>query len=101
MIAAGDLDDPCSNGVVRGLNPRGDGFLSVRAAPSASRREIGRLYNGRQVYVCQTRGAWYGIVYGRPGGDCGVTTPWIRRLPYTGPCRSGWVARRWVEIWAG
>lgn len=100
IIEAGDTD-PCSNGVVKGLRANGDGFLSIRSTPSASARELGRLYNGQTIYVCAGRGDWLGIVYGRAGQDCNVTTSWVRTLPYTGPCNSGWVHRRWVEIYAG
>jgi hypothetical protein len=30
-----------------------------------------------------------------------VSTPWPRSRPYNGPCRSGWVHKRWVELFAG
>jgi hypothetical protein len=103
VVIQGDLQiDPCSNGVVVGLNPHGDGFLSVRSGPGTRYRELGRLYNGQQVYICAERGAWLGIVFERPWRTgCNVTTPWPETQPYTGPCRSGWVHRRWVKLWAG
>lgn len=101
IIEASDLD-PCSNGVVVGLNPRGDGFLAVRSGPSTRYRELDRLYNGDQVYMCGRRGDWIAIVYERPWRtNCNVMTAWPVTLPYTGPCRSGWAHRRWIRLWAG
>lgn len=93
--------DACSNGVVTGLNPKGDRFLSVRSGPGTKHRELARLFNGQKVYVCDSRGDWIGIVYERPSrAGCDVTEPWPETLPYTGPCRSGWVHRRWIKVWA-
>jgi hypothetical protein len=45
-------------GQVVGLDPNQDGFLSVRSGPGRSYREMDRLYNGRQVYICDERGRW-------------------------------------------
>jgi len=100
IIEAGDLD-PCSNGVVVGLDPRGDGFLAVKSGPGLRYRRIDKLYNGEKIYVCGRRGDWLAIVYSRHNSGCGVTSPWVRTLPYTGPCAVGWTHRRWIEIWAG
>lgn len=100
MLLADGLD-PCGLGVVKGLKAGGDGFLSVRARPSAQGRELGRLRNGDEVYMCADKGDWIGIVYSRPRGDCGVTSAAARSAAYAGPCKSGWVHRRWVELVAG
>jgi hypothetical protein len=100
MIEAGDLD-PCSNGVVHGLKAAGDGFLSIRSTPSTKSRELDRLYNGADVYICAQKGDWIGIVYSQKGGNCNVTSPWPKTMAYTGPCRSGWAHRRWIELTAG
>ena len=102
VMAGGEEDlDACgSAGRIVGLNPRGDGFLSVRSGPGGKPyREIDRLYNGNEVIVCDEQGPWLAVVYGRD--DCGVGTPWPARKPYTGPCRSGWVHSRYVKIVAG
>jgi hypothetical protein len=32
---------------------------------------------------------------------CNVMTAWPKSLPYTGPCRSGWVHSHWIEGVAG
>ncbi|OJY37406.1 MAG: integron [Rhizobiales bacterium 65-9] len=104
VMLGGDPDmDACpSLGQVVGLDPNGDGFLSVRSGPGGSRyREIDRLYNGNKVSVCDRRGPWYSIVYPADEGECGVGTPWPVRQPYTGPCSYGWVHSRYVRIIAG
>ncbi len=96
--------DACATlGEVTGLNPRGDGYLSVRDGPDARRyRETDRLRAGRPVMICAERGAWLGVVYPRAGGgDCGVASPLPRATAYRGPCRSGWVHRRYIEVVAG
>ena len=89
-------------GAVSGLNRRGDNFLSVRARPDVRARELARLRSGRRVDVCDRTadGRWLGIVYGRPGEDCGVDAPVSRPQPYQAgwACRSGWVAARYVTI---
>ena len=97
--------DACGTlGAVTGLDPRGDNFLSVRSGPGGKPfGEVDRLHTGRQVTVCEQRGAWLGIVYA-PGGrtiDCGTATPRPRATPYAGACRSGWVHRRYVRVIAG
>jgi hypothetical protein len=46
-------------GIVYGLNPNNDGFLSIRQKPYAT--EIGKLYNGNSVEILEQRGKWYKI----------------------------------------
>ncbi len=59
--------DACGGlGEVRGLNQSGDGFLAVRMGPGRKYPMIDRLYNGNQVYFCDSHGEWIGIVYGKP-----------------------------------
>ncbi|TXM90670.1 integron [Methylobacterium sp. WL103] len=88
---------------VTGLDPKGDDFLSVRSGPGGRPyREVDRIHTGQRLSVCETRGPWFGVVYAdREGRDCGVATPWPRRTAYAGPCRSGWVHRRYVTDLAG
>jgi len=102
MITANEDGDACANGVVHGLDPRGDGFLAVKAGPGLGYKRIDKLYNGEQVYLCGFKGDWFAIVYTKQGDGsaCNVTKPWPRSMPYTGPCRSGWVHRRWIEVTA-
>jgi hypothetical protein len=103
VITANPDTDVCGNGIVHGLDPRGDGFLAVKAGPGLKFARIDKLYNGEQVYLCGFRDDWLAIVYTKQGDGsaCNVMTPWPRTLPYTGPCRSGWVHRRRIEVIAG
>jgi len=104
-LAGPDLDACLSVGEVTGLNPRGDNFLAVRAAPSTGAPMLARLRKGHRVQVCEeAAGGWLGIVYDRdPGGerDCGTGSPVPRPRAYRGPCASGWVSARYVTIIAG
>lgn len=101
VIEASSFDACGGNGVIAGLDPSGDGFLAVRSGPGTKHPEIDRLYNGEEVYLCVEAGRWIGIVYTRMHRDCNVTSPWLATQPYTGPCRSGWVHRNWVRLYAG
>lgn len=103
ILEASELD-PCSNGVVRGLKKGGDGFLSLRSAPSAKAPELARLREGEALYVCGSRDGWLAVIrQRRAGDDCGTqpSTSAPRARTYRGPCASGWVAERWVEMIAG
>ena len=103
VIIGGDASyDACgSNGVVIGLDPNGDGFLAVKSGPGLSYPRIDKLYNGEQINICGETDSWFAVVYTRARRDCNVSTPWPIRLPYTGPCRSGWVFKRYVQVTAG
>lgn len=46
-------------GTIYGLDPNGDGFLSIRKKPKST--EIGRLYNGDKVKILDRSGKWYKI----------------------------------------
>jgi hypothetical protein len=61
---------------------------------------VDRLYNGNAVHICSTRGSWTAVVHG-DGRDCGVSSPWPKRLAYTGPCKYGWISSRYVTVTAG
>lgn len=98
----GTIDACAGLGQVVQLRAGGDGFLSVRAGPDASRPELDRLGAGARVHLCDEDGAWFGIVYADDEGtDCGVASAVAMRGPYIGPCRSGWVHSRFVEVVAG
>ena len=98
-----DGTGPCGTGIVQGLDPSGDGFLAVKAGPGLRYDRIDKLYNGEEVAICATAGDWLGVVYTRRHWDCNVfnNPGWSKALPYTGPCRSGWVHKRWVEPTSG
>lgn len=46
--------------LVSGLDPNGDGFLSVRTGPSTQNREVARVRNGDALYLDtrQCQGNW-------------------------------------------
>lgn len=92
-------------GRVRGLNPKGDNFLSVRAGPDTSYPERDRLEQGQLVWLCDATGksGWHGIVYSKGPGDpaCEVSSPVASKRLYSGPCQHGWVSARYVEAIAG
>jgi hypothetical protein len=97
-----ELDGCTPYSEISGLNPRGDNFVSVRAAPTTAGRELDRLGPGRKVWICEEAGGWAGIVYGpRASTGCNVETPIPRVRAYRGPCRSGWVSSRYVTPIAG
>ena len=97
-----ELDACTPYSEIRGLNPRGDNFASVRAGPSARARELDRLGPGRKVWICEEISGWAGIVYGpRASTTCNVESPVRRARAYPGPCRAGWVASRYVTPIAG
>lgn len=99
-----DFDACGSYGEIQGLNPDGDNFLSVRAAPSVQGEELDRLTTGTGVSLCETAGSWIGVVYeqaGVAGVDCDTGSPVSDIREYDGPCRSGWVSQRFVQLIAG
>ena len=94
--------DACgTQGIVRGLDPKGDGFLAVRAGPSSKYAMLDKVYNGYVLNLCDQSGNWLGVVYAHDRRDCGVSSPWPRAAAYTGPCLSGWVYRKYVADYAG
>ena len=103
IVIGGDTEtDPCGYAEVRGLDPQGDGFLAVRDGPGTGYAMLEQLHNGDHVFVCaDDGGGWLGIVYPADGPDCEVGTPWPEQAAYSGPCRSGWVSRKWVKMLAG
>lgn len=91
----------CSTATIMNLDPA-DGFLSVRAGPSARERELARLRNGDAVFACARRGNWFGIVFEPPGRRTGCDVDRARRAAraYAGPCRSGWVHYNYIGGYA-
>lgn len=99
-----DFDACGGYGQVTGLNPQGDNFLSVRSAPTVAAEEVDRLPQGAGVSMCDHADGWIGIVYQAQGIDdpnCETGSPALAVTPYDGPCRSGWVSERFVELIAG
>lgn len=67
-----------SKGIVKGLDSRGDGYLSIRSKPKG--KEIGRLYNGDNVFVIKQRGLWYKVKSINSGKVGWSHSKWIRIL---------------------
>ena len=95
-----------------GLRKDGDGFLSVRTAPSVKATEIDRLGQGAHVILVMLddwdAATFVGVIYAPDMKDdvplmetCRIPeAPPYLDGPYTGPCRSGWVAKRFVQVLA-
>lgn len=104
-----ELDACPSVGAIIPLRKGGDGFVAVRTAPSVKARMLDKLKPGRELLLCEDSadGQWVGVVYPEPWGgpivtDCRVSSPVAGKpRPYDGPCRSGWVARRFITVIAG
>lgn len=93
-----------SNAQIINLNPRGDNYLSVLAAPADSASEVDRLDPGARVSVCQKVGGWLGIVYPTEDQaleDCGTGSPVSSVREYDGACRSGWISDNYVKLISG
>ena len=101
VMVGGEVDfDACGGtGKVINLDPAGDNYLSVRSGPSSKFEEIDRLPNRSEMFLCDEKGSWYGIVY--PIGDCGVMSPIENRQQYNGVCKSGWVFKQYIELVSG
>ncbi len=83
----------CASSTVSGLDPNGDGFLSVRTGPGTGYRKIDELHEGDVVVVCDGQGAWAGVFY--TGSNAG--TGFVDEHPP----RAGWVHTNWLRDLAG
>lgn len=97
--------DACaSSGEVTNLNPQGDNYLSVRAAPTSAAEESDRLQPGSRFAMCQKVGDWYGVIYPPQDSEnvnCGTGSPVSSKRDYEGTCRSGWINENFVKLVAG
>ena len=104
FLIGGYEGDACANGEVTGLDPAGDGFLSVRSGPGGKPfSEVDRLHNGDEVYLCGKEGPWFKVVYHesrKVDESCAVSTASPRRRTYNGPCRRGWAHSRYIKVTA-
>lgn len=101
-----DFDGCGGWGKVKGLNPNGDNFLAVRAAPTTQSSKLDELKEGQEIWFCDTakNGQWVGVVYKGKGQDnfaCETGPNLENPKAYPGPCKSGWVHSRYVELIAG
>src|SRR5215475_645071 len=96
-----DLDACGAVGVVSGLDAKAASTVAVRSGPGRQFERIARLTAGTRVWLCDHKGHWIGVVYGPNDQDCGVSTPYDKRRPYTGPCAANWVFAKYVSLLAG
>ena len=78
--------------------------VAVRLAPSEGAGTSVQVPAGQEAYLCgaSADGAWESVVIpSRPGQDCGVSGAVDAPRPYAGPCESGWVPAKQVEVIAG
>ncbi len=104
----GPETDVCNNTAwVVGLKKKGDGFLAVRAFPGVKYRITDKLLYKQLVYLCEVSKdeKWYGIIYSKGdydgNFDCELGSSLTTPKPYNGPCASGWVSKKFIEIIAG
>lgn len=55
----------------------------------------------RRVTADEEDGDWLGAVYTSGDMDCRVSTPWPRTKTHIGPCKAGWVHKKWIALIAG
>ncbi len=80
-----------TDGSIRGISSRGDGFVAVRKGPGTKHRMVGKIYrNGTRVKICDRKGKWKGIIY----GDCISGSSRSRN----GSCKAGWVYEKYIRI---
>ncbi|MBL8588894.1 MAG: hypothetical protein JNK46_10235 [Methylobacteriaceae bacterium] len=105
------IENSATLATVFGLKGGKGSFLSVRVGPDAGLREIERLTEGRMMIpIAQDNPEWFGVVYAPAGLEtveaiaaaCRIDEAAAATLPeqsvYRGPCKSGWVNRRWVKL---
>ena len=82
-----------------------EGSVPVFNLTQAWRVRIDHLPPGTVVWMCETRDGWEGIVFPshphQKFGDCGVSLPVEAPKTYHGPCKSGWINPKSVELIAG
>jgi len=76
--------------------PRATTCSSTPAKKLANLRD-----NGNEVVICDERGPWMGVVCGPRSMDCNTGKPWPTRMPYTGPCKAGWIHSRYMKLTVG
>ena len=100
-----DLDACGGVGRINAFGLREDEGRPLRAAPDGNAAKAGEVAGGALVWLCEGDGDWQGIVYPADDlqelGDCRVSSPLPAPEPYAGPCRSGWVEARHIQLIAG
>jgi len=102
----GPGSDACGAvGRVSGLTPLGEISLPVHERPTSRSGILDRLAPRMLVWLCEAEGEWQGVVFPsgefQELGDCRVGSPVAAPRAYDGPCRSGWVLGKNLELVAG
>lgn len=100
-----EISDACSTAAqVVNLSNGPDGFLAVKDSPNIKAKRIDKILNGQSLWICEDSadGLWFGIVYtSKENLDCAVSSSIKERKAYKGPCKSGWVSKKYVKVLAG
>ena len=75
-------------------------YVSVRAGPSEDFRKTDKLERGHEVFTCDDREGWVGIIYG-PAGRCDLRHTTLRGPNLPRECQSGWIPATSVETTSG
>jgi len=98
--------DACPGiGRINGLEPRKGDLLRVRSAADESAPTTHELTVSTLVWLCEADEDWQGIVFPKGQfqdlGDCQVSTAMAAPEQYQGPCQSGWIKAKYVELVTG
>ena len=93
LVGGNSPENACiSKGIVYGL--KDNSFLAVRLGNSTKHKKSDNLHNNDTVWLCDKKGDWMGIVYGK---DCGVGFPIDEKKEYNGSCKFGWSHQNWLK----
>jgi hypothetical protein len=95
MLKAG-TGPACDAGYI--ATRRGAAPIAVMDSVNDDARQIGKLGDGSQIWICDSASSFLGIVFGRPGQDCKLNPSRTTPTAYSGPCTSGWVYYSWARM---
>ena len=102
MLGGDPTLDACSTyGTVSGLKDVAGNFLALRSYPGTEGAILQKLENDQGLWLCDEQNGWIGVVIPNQTLDCGTSSPIANKLPYSGPCTSGWVYGKYVTPVAG
>ncbi|WP_041577120.1 hypothetical protein [Bdellovibrio bacteriovorus] len=69
----------------------------------AGQLSFGKVDINTTAHACSVSrdGEYVGIVFGKKGQDCGVSSSVSKKQEYQGPCKSGWVKKEFFAGFAG
>ena len=77
--------------------------VGIPAAYNIRAHRIDKIFNGQKLWICEESkdGKWLGVVYpSNQKQDCGVSSPIKKQKSYDGPCKAGWVSKKYITILA-